>query len=233
MPGFSLHPEFKKEDFFEHYEDLAKNTDVILLGEMSPSNAYATLDELKWFKAEAEKKNFNVLPVMTLRDPIDQIVSATKLSENVNRMSELVTPDTTLEQIIFKTITGVIPKPKVNMTFDVVIDRISDTPFIERQVPWEVTYENFMEVFGKVHFNFYETLFTEKSMRNLCEYLQIPYTEVDYDKIVNRQGDNAKLSEEQKQFLFDDVENIQKNYTFAVEKFGKDFIESIWWTPNK
>ena len=26
---------------------------------------------------------------------------------------------------------------------------------------------------------------------------------------------------------------IPENYQFAVERFGKDFIESIWWTPNK
>lgn len=234
VEGFSLTPDFDKNDFFDLYAKLGENPQVKLLGEFCVFNGYASIDQLLWFKEEAAKKNFNVLPVMTLRDPINKMASECKLVENTRRIKEMAGDNEQLFQDIMRdTRKAKIPRPIFDMTFDIVESCINKTPFCEREVTWETTINNLTEVFGKVHINFYETLFTEESMQSLCNYLQIPMSDFDYSFVRNKQGDGVILTDEQKQIVFDNQKYIPENYQFAVERFGKDFIESIWWTPNK
>lgn len=225
---FTLNPEFDKTTFFEHYEELASNPDVKLLGEMSTTNCFMTLDELRWFKSETAKKNFTVLPVITLRDPINQILSSTKLAMKIDAIRRQGSIE-----MIHEITTGKKPMPEVNLTVESIIRHLNDIPFKERKVSWKTTYDNMHEVFDKVHVNFYETLFTNESMNKLCEYLQIPTNEFDFSKIVHKMGDNISLSDNDKSRIYQASDSMLDNYQFAVETFGKDFIESIWWTPNK
>lgn len=230
---FTLNPEFDKSNFFDLYETLAENPEVKLLGEISPSNAYATVDQLLWFKSEAEKRNFNVLPVMTLRDPVDQVASVMKLVENTNVVRSMVNNEDELRKTMRNMRMGVIPRPNIEITFDIVKRNLDNTPFSEIEVPWRETYNNFKQVFGKIHVNLFETLFTPTSMNMLCDYLEIPMSDFNYDVVKNKQGKSAVLTDDEKQYIFDNGKNFSENYQFAVDIFGKDNIESVWWTPNK
>ena len=232
---FTLNPEFDKNNFFNHYHELAKNPSVKLLGEMSPSNQYASLQDLNRFKEEADSRGFNVLPVMTLRDPINQIMSSTKLFQNTKHLSKYVSSSSPeeLSTAIRKMMAGEIPKSNLELTLEDIIQHGNEMYFDKKRLPWKTTYDNFIEVFGKIHVNFYETLFTDSAMNDLCEYLGIPFETFNFNEVLNKQGNNIPLSNDDKHKIYSSNSMLAENYQFAVEKFGKDFIESIWWTPNK
>ena len=86
---------------------------------------------------------------------------------------------------------------------------------------------------SKIHFNFYETLFEEQSLKQLHSYLEIPYHDLNTTEKVFSFGDHPLFTDEQKLKLFNSYLYAKENYDFAVEWFGKDFIETIWWNPYK
>lgn len=192
------------QTFLDHYQQLAENHKIKLLGEFSPTNAYASIDQLYWFKEEAQKRNLNILPVMTLRDPISWIVSATKF---LNKQS--------------------------NITFATIAQQMDNIPYAEKELTWRQTYNNYLEVFGKIYINLFETLFTDDSMKKLCDYLEIPMSNFKYNLIRNKHGENIILTEDQKRFVFERSKNYQANYDFAADIFGKELLEHLWWNSNK
>lgn len=226
MDGFTLNPEFDKSKFFDHYQELAENPEVKLLGEMSPSNGFATVEQLQKFADTAALYRFNVLPVIILRDPISQKISETKLD-----VIAKISTDSN------EKISDVFRRFRQNASTDiaVTIDDVVNipVPFEYRLLNWKQTIENYRQVFGNIFIGFYETLFTEKTMRELCRYLEIPYTHFNYARVANKLLDITDFSDEEKQIIYDNIPHCRQNYEYAVETFGKDFIESVWWTPNK
>lgn len=228
----TLNPEYNKETFFELYSGLAKNPDIKLLGEMSTTNCYLSKEQLIWLKAELNNNNFNVLPVITLRDPIDQLLSYTKLGLRIHKIQQELDGADFIQTFI-NVSEGKHPMPEIDLSVETIIQYHSQPGFNEAKIHWEKTFETCETIFGKLFVNFYETLHTEQSMAKLCEYLEIPPTDFHYSQIVHKMGDNIPLTNEEKQRIYDTCDDIKSNYQFAVNKFGKDFIESIWWTPNK
>lgn len=223
---------FDKEKYFDYMSNQGKSDEIKLVGDLTPSNAYATKEQYYWFKENMESRGFNVLPVMTLRDPVSHAISLAKLQMTANLFLEQNDND-------IAKLTSFISKQKFENNPGV--DPQDATQILEESppgfgpiiVPWEQTVANVEEVFDKIHFNFYETFFTEESVKKLFEYLEIPYKEVDYLRKVFSFGEHPNFSGEDKQQLFDKYPFAKENYDFAVERFGKEFIESIWWTPYK
>jgi hypothetical protein len=226
MDGFTLNPEFDKSSFFDHYRKLAENPEVKLLGEMTPCNGFATIEQLQEFALKATLYEFKVLPVIILRDPINQKISETKLDVIVK-----------LSQDSNENMADTFKRYRQNTSSDVpfTLDDVLNipVPFESRLLNWEKTIDNYRQVFGNIFIGFYETLFTEKSMMQLCQYLQIPYTDFNFTRVANKLLDVNEFTDEEKQMIYDTIPHCKQNYEYAVENFGNDFIKSIWWTPNK
>ena len=226
MDGFTLNPDFDKSNFFDHYQKLAENPQVKLLGEMTPCNGFATIEQLQEFALKATVYGFKVLPVIILRDPINQKISETKLDVIVK-----------LSQDSNEKMADTFKRYRQNTSSDVpfTLDDVLNipVPFESRLLNWEKTIENYRQVFGNIFIGFYETLFTENSMMQLCQYLQIPYTDFNFTRVANKLLDVNEFTDEEKQMIYNTIPHCKQNYEYAVENFGKDFIESIWWTPNK
>lgn len=222
---------FDKENYFDLMSDLGKNDEVSLVGDITPSNAYATKEQLYWLKENLEGRGFNVLPVMTLRDPISHTISISKLQLSANEFLKKNSPDKMrnwfINHQIIKKNDGINPN-----SVQQILDECRP-PFEKFMIPWRETVSNVTDVFGKIHFNFYETLFTGDSIRILFDYLEIPPLPVNTSEKVFTFGPHNPITEEEKQELFEKYPNNRENYEFAVERFGKEFIESIWWTPYK
>jgi hypothetical protein len=214
---YNPHEGFDKKDYFDIFSFRAENSQIKLLGDVSPANALASAEELSRYKEEMTARNFNILPVMTLRDPINQILSWTRMQCKVRGWDR--STDRWYDRSWDRTIDA-------NLIMEIGLP-----PF--RPVSWRETVNNVLKTFDKIHYNVYETLFCDESMSKLEDYLQIPHETYDYNKIVFSFGKPNQISEVDKQFLFDNYPNYKDDYQFAVETFGKDFIESIWWTPNK
>ena len=226
---FTLSPNFDKKQYFSFYQDLVKSENILLSGDMTPGNAYATKDQLIWYKNKMEEHNFNVLPVMTLRDPIEQIVSLTKLNTVVN--NAISNGEASFDDP--RTFVSILSNSTAT---EITTDKIFShglPPFEEQVVSWKTTVENCEEIFGKIHINFYEKYFTESSMKKMFNYLELPYKIMNFSQKVFTFGSDNNLSDSERQVIYEKYPFYKENYQFALDRFGKDFIESIWWTPNK
>ena len=230
QPWFPVPVGFDKQNYFDTMASLVQSPETILTGDMTPINAYASKEELILFRDELNRRGFRVLPVMTLRDPISHAISLAKLylttndflSKNNNDHSKI--PPFILDQIQTSA-PGLDPSS--------VEEVVGISPVLkEIMLPWEKTVENVEDVFGKIHFNFYETLFNEQSIKALLEYLEIPYMQMDLHKKVFTFGEHPEFSDDQRQEIFEQYTYTKENYSYAVNRFGKEFIESIWWTPD-
>jgi hypothetical protein len=215
---------FDKTLYFETMEDLVNNEQILLTGDITPANSNATKEQLYWFKENTDRFELNVLPVMTLRDPVSQVISTAIMHLNFkefNSSEELLT--WYIKHVITLT-PGILPESITQIL------KVGIPAFPESLLSWEDTVENVTEVFGKMHFNFYETLFTNESMSKLFSYLEIPHT--------NAVESTAKylptLSEQQILELLELNQLKQENYDHEdlvsrlESSFGKELVDSIW-----
>lgn len=224
---------FDKTKYFENMALLANVDGIILTGDLSPTNAHATKEQLLWFKHNADNVELNVLPVMTLRDPLSQVISHTMMKMTLNRIPKFLSTGSvnSMDDIKSWYINQLITNAP-GETPDSVADVLeSGRPYFEESsLSWRETVDNVTEVFGKIYFNFYETLFTNESFSNFFSYLELPYTGAVEPANV---GMNLQLSESQITELLTLYPFKQENYDYAVSRFGKEIIDKIWTSPDK
>ena len=216
---------FDKTKYFENMAHLVNEEQIVLTGDLTPSNAGATKEQLLWFKQNADNVGLNVLPTMTLRDPISQVTSNTMMLMSIRKFLE--TNSITelkswyINQLVNNT-KGVFPKS---------VTEILNVSVFEQSLPsWRETVENVTEVFGKIHMNFYETMFTNESMSSLFSFLELPQF-IPSDKV--KTHDFSALSKDQITELLTLYPFKQENYDYAVSRFGKEIIDSIWTSSDE
>lgn len=229
-----LSPDFNKSDYYDYYSSLAEPECIKLVGDICPNNAYASRDQLIAYNKELSNRGFNILPLMTLRDPLTQIMSEVIVFKYIDPVGILKQNNKNLEEHgenIVSTIMSQHDKTHVITVDDIM--KHATTPLLWDVFPWSQTIDNCNAVFGKIKFNFYETLFNSDSLKGITDYLEIPYHEFNYQQKIFSLGNRVELSDDDKQTVYENYPFYKENYEFAVEQFGKDFIESIWWTPYK
>lgn len=224
---------FDKTKYFENMAQLVNVDGISLTGDLTPLNAHATKEQLRWFKNNADNVGFNVLPVMTLRDPLSQVISWTIMKMTIKRIAAIDSTGSVnsmddvkswyINQLINNT-----PGESPGSVIDILESGKPD--FEESFVSLRETVENVTEVFGKIHFNFYETLFTNESISNFFSYLGLPYVGTVEPTNV---GLSLQLSESQIAELFTLYPFKQENYDHAVSRFGKEIVDKIWSSPDK
>lgn len=281
---------FDKSKYFENMAKLVDDNEILLTGDITPSNANATKEQLYWFKKNADNYGLTVLPVMTLRDPISQVVSYTMMSMSTGKFIEdnsmnnydiLKVKSWYIKQVLTNT-PGITP----NSVNDIL--EFGRPAFEESLTSWEQTVENVTEVFGNLHINLYENMFNRESITSLFSYLGISYDnltttqqgkqqefsflseteilellelypfnketydyavsrfgkdladsiwlstdEIDFSRKIFSFGKHPEFSDDDKLLLYDNYPFMRENYDFAVKRFGKDLIESVWWNPYK
>lgn len=223
-----IHSTIGREKYFEFYNERSLQTNTKLLGDITPSNGGASQQQLEWYKHEMESKNFNVLPFLTLRDPIDQMVSYHIFFERIKNTEMTYSNLETLTYVSLKE-----SETQHNFSVQDVVDRFKSYEFFSYDfVDTETLINNTEKLFDNVHVNFYETMFTNNSMTSLCKYLEIPYQPFDIDTKVWSFG-KSSLSDDEKKYLYESFPVLHSKYDYAVNQFGKDFIQNIWWNPYK
>jgi hypothetical protein len=222
---------FDKTKYFENMAQLVNVDGIRLTGDLTPSNENATKEQLRWFKQNADNVGLNVLPTMTLRDPISQVISytmmrmSTKKFLETNSMGEI--KSWYINQLVNNT-PGVIPESVTEIL------NSGKPGFEESLLSWRETIENVTEVFGKLHLNFYETMFTNESISNLFLYLELPdYIPPSSSKDAVKIKDFPVLNESQITELFTLYPFKQEDYDYAVSRFGKEIIDRIWTSSDE
>jgi hypothetical protein len=230
----NLSHDFDTSRYYDYYSSLAEPENIKLVGDITPSNAYASGDQLSVYQKELLKRGFNILPLMILRDPLTQIMSETLMVKTIDPLTMYEQNDKTVDEMGERIETIVLNG--YNKTHIVSVDDImrhASTPLPWTPCSWSDTIENCNTAFGKIKINFYEKLFTENCLKDITDYLEIPYQQFNYQQKIFSLGKMVELSEDDKQTVYDNYPFYKENYSFAVEKFGKEFIENIWWTPYK
>lgn len=229
---FSTPNGFDRETYFEFFAELSNKDSVKLLGDITPSNAYANKEQLYWFKENADKYSFNVLPMMTLRDPVSYIISLSKLQLSANEFLKTNSPDKIKSWFIQNLFSKDESWAKSPTSAEQILTECRP-PFERQVISWQETVNNVVEVFGDIHFNFYETLFEQESLTAMYSYLGLDGAPTNKTEKVFSFGEHPTFSEDEKLKLFTSYPFAKENYDFAVERFGKEFIETIWWSPYK
>lgn len=88
---------------------------------------------------------------------------------------------------------------------------------------YEQTLRNLERVFApaEIIYLFYETLFCRNSIQSLCDFLELPYVEPDFQKVVNAGDSNPFPIEE------DVIAELRPTYQFCRERFGAE-LPATW-----
>lgn len=187
--------------YLDRLNQPGKNT-PLLVGDITPS--YCALREPHFAKIRQLMTNFNyeTKVVFLMRDPIDRIFSALRMFDRD------------------KSHRGKAPATE---RFD------SEYADWRRRVrtDYQATIEALEAVFpiDKIFYGFYETLFSEAEVKRLTDFLGINYKPADFEKRVNASPNKSRLSEKQITMARKTYDWV---YKFSAEKFGADFIRSIW-----
>lgn len=198
-----LNPERHYLNIFR--EQLAENPSTRLVADITPSYSGLQADDFKRIRAIFDDSEFDLRVVFIMRDPISRLHSALKMVERKQRENNRKDVTPAASQFA-----GAYRKP-------------------EHQV--RTRYENTLraidEAFApdQVHLAFYETLFNEASVRKLSDFLGITYRTPNFDKKINESPTSEPLSDKDRNnaraFYAD-------TYRYCFERFGEDFIRSIW-----
>lgn len=170
-----------------------------VVGEITPS--YATL--LAEHFAEIRDlmaRDFDLRIIFLLRDPVERVWSATKMRE---RHSERGADRLRLFREMLDH-----PGTIARTTYDVTLDAL-ETAFSPDQL----------------FVGFFEQLFKEATIRTLCGFLTVLFMAGRYDEPVHQGATAAELEPELATVA---RQRFAPTYDYCMNRFGIDFIESIW-----
>ena len=223
-----------KEEYWQNYANAIKDDSIVLLGDITPSNGYATLVELFEYSDKLLELGLTAKPVLTLRDPITQIVSQTQFQKSIPKnLVSFPEIGTWVESVYNNTASY----NQEHLNSDIILrDGLTafytDVP-TENWPTWENTITNYLTVFGSVYIQFFEEMFSENETASLQNWLGLEYKPMNYtDKVFSFPSPN-ELSEEEKKKVFSTFPKMKENYDYAVNVWGQEKIDSIWWNPYK
>lgn len=100
-----------------------------------------------------------------------------------------------------------------------------DSPETRIRGDYATAIQNLESVFGEdVYFAFYEELFTDESIRSLCEFLNIPFVPGNYTIETNHNKFKKSYSEEE---LAPFRERLAGQYAFVAGRFGEERVRGL------
>lgn len=103
--------------------------------------------------------------------------------------------------------------------------RLLDNPTIYETGRYDLTVSSLLNVFGEqdLFFGFYETLFNEKEIKRLTDFLGVEYLQPDFEKRVNAGLTGRPLSKQEVETAF---ETYRPVYEFCTDFFGSQVPDS-------
>jgi len=173
-----------------------------LVGDITPSYCALREPHLKRIKHLMEAFGYHIKVVFLMRDPVDRVFSALRMFDRDNSH---------------------LGKAEATQRFD------SEHNDWRRRVrtDYKATVEALESTFTPedIFYGFYETLFNEDTVQDLTKFLGIRNMPANFNKRVNASPQQSSLSASQIKLARNTYDWV---YEFCAEKFGTDFIRSIW-----
>jgi hypothetical protein len=192
------------DNYYEYFDYLAlKNDTTTLVGDVTPSYCALPASVYKEIKEKLQALGFRVRVIFIMRDPVERIWSALRMERQKNvpmRMSEEES-----EQL----------------------RNYCRRCDVEIRSKYDITIANLERVFtsDELHYQLYEDLFSENSIRCITEFLGVPYTQPDFGKRVNQSKKLAELDANNEATI---VAHYRNSYAAAGAVVNHEQLEVLW-----
>lgn len=192
--------------YFKHFQRLAKPKHISVVSDITPSYSALSEQNLIEIKAKLELCGFHVKVLYFMRDPIERICSSTRMGRR--RLKE--------------------KGETLTHSFQKSVAEAYDHEYTEIRTHYHKTLPAIENVFPPDDFfcDFYESFYSRRDIKPITDFLDIPYIPADFGApISNRKKED--ISDELKHLIFT---HYRHTYDFIANRFGHDYIASIW--PN-
>jgi hypothetical protein len=189
------------ESYFDYFEFLASRADVRVVGDITPSYAALPADVFASIRRGLEDRGFAVRVVFLMRDPVERIWSAARMrSHRLNR--------------------------EAMSSVEKILNTFRHHDYVLR-TQYDETIRNLEAAFSpdQLHFAFYENFITGDRVRQLADFLDLPFIEPDTSVRYNASPNKGNLPEYVRRHV---AEFYRPVYEFCAAKFGEELIESLW-----
>ncbi len=196
------------ENYFEYFDYLhRKNSNIELVGDITPSYSMLNSDAFNHIKNGLEDKGFEIKVVFLMRDPLERVWSMLRMTKrNLSLKGEK-------DSIVEKSDESALLKLYL-------------TPQASLRTRYERTIKELEKVFTReqIFYGFYEELFTEKTYNSLSDFLGIKLQTPDFDFKANVSPKNEKISVATKREI---CREFEPAYNFLDER-TQGHSRKIW-----
>jgi len=189
-------------NYFNYFEGLFAQSGKPFTGDITPSYSGLSVETMRAIKEEFERRGIKVLPVFLMREPVNRLSSMIRMYYKMNNMAA----DS-------KSVADGM-KPMLNAPDD------------KLRSDYAAIHERICSAFGEenVHFGFYETMFEDKEIERLQNFLGLEF-KANTDERVNSTPSVYDFSKEDLQHF---REAYQDRYDFVAKQFGEEIITEYW-----
>lgn len=194
--------------YFRYFNNLVtKNPETLLTGDITPSYSALSSEVFDEIKQHLKKMGFTIKVVFLMRDPVARCISASRMS--LRDTGTEISEDAEI---------GHIKQNYASEDYEI-------------RTRYDKTIKNIEAVFdhNEIHYAFYEELFTNHSIEEICNYLKIPFTQPDFTRYPNKSATRNGTPEALKQEIATFYKPV---YKFISERFGEEKIKKIWKSYN-
>jgi hypothetical protein len=163
---------------------------------------------LRYIKSALEKNGFRVRVIFLMRDPVARCISANRMYSSPRLLDS--PGDAALEA-------------------ELLAKKYQQTRF-QIRTRYDQTITNLEQVFtpDELYLGFYEELFSDKAIAEICSFLELPFRPGNYGQVVHGSSVKSELPETVKAQVRSYYSQV---YDFVLNRFGRDRVKKLWKLP--
>ena len=206
--SLSIRHKFRRnhKHYFSYFRKLVDSPDqVFITGDITPSYAALPVKVLRYIKSSLEKNGFRVRVVFLMRDPVARCISANRMYSSPRLLDS--PGDAALEA-------------------ELLAKKYQQTRF-QIRTRYDQTINNLEQVFtsDELYLGFYEELFSDKAIAEICSFLELPFRPGKYEQVVHGSLVKSELPETIKSEVRSYYSQV---YDFVLNRFGQDRVKKLW-----
>jgi hypothetical protein len=204
----SIRHKFRRnhKHYFSSFRKLVDSPDqVFITGDITPSYAALPVKVLRYIKSSLEKNGFRARVIFLMRDPVARCMSANRMYSSPRLLDS--PGDAALEA-------------------ELLAKKYQQTRF-QIRTRYDQTITNLEQVFtpDELYLGFYEELFSDKAIAEICSFLELPFRPGKYQQVVHGSLVKSELPETIKSEVRSYYSQV---YDFVLNRFGQDRVKKLW-----
>ena len=178
-------------EYFDYFSNLLHSGAADITGDFTPLYSLLDTQTLNFIKDEFHKRGIETKVIFLMRDPVERIWSATRMSMRELKLKNIPLVGAHKEKFVEMLTRYEVIVPKINSVFNQ----------------------------DSVYYNFYEKLFTDGTMKEILEFLNLPMAQANFSKRVN-QSKYAKIAQRDREIV---EQYYADTYSFVKDEFKENY----------